>query len=148
MWWIINIWIYLSFSILKEAAKLTLVYFFQTVHGHFKLTSQLFSKAYIMAWQLKSVNGFNANSISPPPKKKISPATVLRNIKYSKFEISLRCHLCVMLAALNSWREVMREALRVWGMPYLMPTPTLGRAFTTRRRVEGSENANTTEAGG
>ena len=26
---------------------------------------------------------------------------VLRNMRYSKLEISLRCHFCVMLAALN-----------------------------------------------
>ena len=30
------------------------------------------------------------------------PATVFRYMRYSKFEISLLCHACVMLDALNS----------------------------------------------
>ena len=72
---------------------------------------------------------------------------VLRNMRYSKLEISLRCHFCVMLAALKSCLADMREALRVCGMPYLMPTPTRGSAFTTRFTAAWSENANMIDAG-
>lgn len=38
-----------------------------------------------------------------------SPAIVLRNMRYSKLEISLRCQRCVMLDDLNSWRGVAKE---------------------------------------
>ena len=40
----------------------------------------------------------------------------------------------------------MSDALRVCGMPYLMPTPTRGSAFTTFFTVDWSENANIMDA--
>lgn len=39
------------------------------------------------------------------------------------------------------------EALRVWGMPYLMPTPTRGSVFITRFTVAWSGKAKNTDAG-
>ena len=76
----------------------------------------------------------------------VRPAIVLRNMRYSKLEISLLCHFWVMLAALKSCRGDIKLARRVCGMPYLMPTPTLGRALTTFLTVFWSENANMIEA--
>ena len=50
------------------------------------------------------------------------------------------------LSHLNSCLADMSEALRVCGMPYLMPTPTRGSAFTTFFTVDWSENANIMDA--
>lgn len=72
---------------------------------------------------------------------------VLRNMRYSKFEISRRCHFCVMLEARKSWRGDIMLARRVWGMPYLMPTPTRGNALATRFTVAWSGNVKNTDAG-
>lgn len=75
-----------------------------------------------------------------------SPAIVFRNMRYSKLEISLLCHFWVMLEALKSCRGDIMEALRVCGMPYLIPTPTLGSAFATRFTVAWSGNVKNTDA--
>ena len=52
-----------------------------------------------------------------------------------------------VISHLKSCLADMSEALRVWGMPYLMPTPTRGSAFTTRFTADWSENANMIDAG-
>lgn len=57
------------------------------------------------------------------------------------------CHLAVMFEALNSCLGDMRLAFLVTGIPYLMPTPTSGRARTTRFTVAASLKANIIEAG-
>lgn len=73
---------------------------------------------------------------------------VFRNIRYSKLEISRRCHFCVMLEARKSCLGDIMEALRVCGMPYLMPTPTRGSALATLLTVAWSGNVKNTEAAG
>lgn len=53
-----------------------------------------------------------------------SPAIVLRNMRYSKLEISLRCQRCVMLDDLNSWRGVAKEirlkCTHTWNLTLLL----------------------------
>ena len=51
-----------------------------------------------------------------------------------------------MFEALNSCLGDMRLAFLVTGIPYLMPTPTSGRARTTRFTVAASLKANIIEA--
>lgn len=53
-----------------------------------------------------------------------------------------------MLDARKSCLGDIMEALRVCGMPYLMPTPTRGSALATRLTVVWSGNAKNTDAAG
>lgn len=71
---------------------------------------------------------------------------MFRNIKYSKLDISRRCHFWVMFELRISCLGDIILAFLVCGMPYLMPTPTLGRALITFFTVFCSGNANIMDA--
>ena len=79
-------------------------------------------------------------------EKPLVPAMVLRNMRYSKLEISLRCHLRDMFELRKSCRGVIMEGLRLCAIPYLIPTPTRGNVLIIRFTVPWSGNAKNTEA--
>lgn len=65
-----------------------------------------------------------------------SPAIVLRNMRYSKLEISLLCQRWVMLEDLKSWRGVAREIRLV-----RTQTRVFKRRFSKNKRGVGRLNS-------